>query len=189
MNQILEWLSGGDLRSDGLSGEVAEFVLNNPELVPDLFEGLFQREDIIRGRSADALEKVARIRPDCVEPYITELAVVVRSEKRMVVKLHLAMLFGDLAMYQENSAEMCEVLLKLLSDKYIFVQSWAISSLCVYARMYPEWKDLIIERVSPLQNSNSPAIRSRVRNALEILLNPSQPFPAGWIKSEHLRDL
>jgi len=189
MNQILEWLFGGDLRSDGLSGEVAAFVLENPGLFPDLFDGLIQREDIIRGRSADALEKVARVRPEYLEPYIPELVAITRSESRMVVKLHLAMLFGDLAMYRDKSREMCEVLFELIGDKYIFVQSWAISSLCIYARKYPEMRASIIEKIAPLQSSNSPAIRSRVRNALELLLNPSQPFPVGWIKSEHLMEL
>jgi hypothetical protein len=31
MNHLLQWLAGGDLRSDGVSNEVVEFVLANGE--------------------------------------------------------------------------------------------------------------------------------------------------------------
>ena len=64
MNQLLEWLSGGDLRSDGIPSEVADLVLEQLHLIPDLLEGLEKSEDVIRGRTADALEKVARERWD-----------------------------------------------------------------------------------------------------------------------------
>ena len=40
MNQVLSWLSGGDLRSDGMANEVADFVLENPTAFEDLFAGL-----------------------------------------------------------------------------------------------------------------------------------------------------
>jgi hypothetical protein len=40
MNQQLQWLSEGYLRSDGLSNEVVHVVLQVTELVADLIEGL-----------------------------------------------------------------------------------------------------------------------------------------------------
>ena len=45
MNQILEWLAGSDLRSDGMSNEVAEFVLKTPDILGDLLEGLREGDD------------------------------------------------------------------------------------------------------------------------------------------------
>jgi hypothetical protein len=36
MNPILEWLSGGDLRSDGMADEVAELVLKNPAMFNEI---------------------------------------------------------------------------------------------------------------------------------------------------------
>jgi hypothetical protein len=64
VNQMLTWLSGGDLRSDGMANEAAQFVLENPQIIDDLMVGLNEPDDVIRGRTADALEKVARERPD-----------------------------------------------------------------------------------------------------------------------------
>ena len=42
MNQLLGMLSGGDLRSDGLSDEVVALVLSNDELFDDLYAGLLE---------------------------------------------------------------------------------------------------------------------------------------------------
>ena len=63
MNEILQWLAGGDLRSDGMANEAAEVILENPELIEELFEGLSSADEVVRGRTADALEKVGRTKP------------------------------------------------------------------------------------------------------------------------------
>ena len=70
MNQILSWLAGGDLRSDGEASEVAAFVLANPQVFDDLLDGLTISDDVVRGRTADALEKVARSRPDLLNEHL-----------------------------------------------------------------------------------------------------------------------
>ncbi|MCK5314871.1 MAG: hypothetical protein KAJ53_07100, partial [Anaerolineales bacterium] len=64
MNQVLAWLSGGDIRSDGVSSDVAQLVLKNENLYSELLEGIWVDDDLVRGRTADALEKIARSRPD-----------------------------------------------------------------------------------------------------------------------------
>lgn len=67
MNQTLTWLSGSDLRSDGMANEAAQFVLDNPQVFENLFSGLPEPDDVVRGRTADALEKVSRGRPDLLK--------------------------------------------------------------------------------------------------------------------------
>ena len=47
-------------------------------------------------------------------------------------------------------------------------------------------RELIVEKVAPLQKDGSIAIRSRVRKALAILTDENVPFPTGWIKSNYL---
>lgn len=58
--KLLTILVGGDLRSDGRSNEVVEKVLEDPSLLPVLIKGLCVEDDVVRGRTVDALEKVAR---------------------------------------------------------------------------------------------------------------------------------
>lgn len=63
---IISWLQGGDLRSDGEADQVAQVVLDDMDLVVDVLSGLDYPEDVVRGRCADVLEKVARQYPDAL---------------------------------------------------------------------------------------------------------------------------
>ena len=54
MNELIEMLRGGDLRSDGQANEVAEMVLEHPGLFDELFAGLWESDAVIRARPAAA---------------------------------------------------------------------------------------------------------------------------------------
>jgi len=189
MNQILEWLSGGDLRSDGLADEVAAAVLKSPDLFDDLYAGLSESDDVIRGRTADALEKISRQRPDLIAAHLPEVIDLSRSDQVPMVKMHLAMIFGHLALYEELIDILQSALFDLLEAESVFAKSWAIVSLCIIGRMYPQKSTRIVNRISQLQGDKSVAIRSRAGKALNILTNPSASFPKGWIKSDRLKTL
>lgn len=188
MNQIIQWLSGGDLRSDGASNEVAALVLENPELVDELFAGLAHPVDVIRSRTADALEKIARSRPDLLLPYLPGL-LAHRHDSRPAVKMHLAMIYGHLAIYAEHVDALTAVLLEMIHDRSVFSASWALASLCILARLYPALRPDILKQISSLSGHPSIAMRSRVRNALNLLTNDRTPFPKGWVKSKHVKDI
>ena len=189
MGQILEWLSGGDLRSDGMSNEAADFVLTNPELFNELFEGLSVSDDVVRGRTADALEKISRTRPDMLVDHLPTLLKVAEEDHVPMVKMHLALIFGHLAMYEEQHRDLISMLLYLLEDGSVFTRSWAVVSLCILARVYPEKNSRILESIESIQRDSSIAMRTRARKAIEILTDSNAPFPKGWIKSDHLKDL
>ncbi len=189
MNQILTWLSGGDLRSDGMADEAAKFVLDNPQIVEDLYQGLSEADDVIRGRTADALEKVARERPDLLIEHLQEIVNLSAADSVPMVKMHLAMIFGHLAIYPGAVGKLIPALFDLLEDESVFARSWTIASLCIIGRKYPQECQRIVNRLSQLQGDHSTAIRSRVKKALIILTEPNAQFPRGWIKSEHLQDI
>ena len=189
MNQILEWLSGGDLRSDGLADEVAAEVLKSPDLFDDLYAGLSESDDVIRKRTADALEKISRQRPDLIAAHLPEVIDLSRSDQVPMVKMHLAMIFGHLALYEELIDILQSALFDLLEAESVFAKSWAIVSLCIIGRMYPQKSTRIVNRISQLQGDKSVAIRSRAGKALNIMTNPSASFPKGWIKSDRLKTL
>ncbi len=189
MNQVLTWLSGGDLRSDGMANEVAEFILDNPAAFEDLFVGLSEADDVVRGRAADAIEKVSRSRPDLLTDHLPEITNLSRDEKVPLVKMHLAMIFGHLAVFPELTEQLMPPLRSLLDDESVFTRSWAIVSLCIIARKYPQECQVVIELLVPLQGDGSIAIRSRVKKAINLLTDPKTQFPKGWIKSEHLQGI
>jgi len=59
MKELLRKLSGGDLRSDGRANEVAEKVTQNSQSLSKLAEALSGPDDVIRARTAHALEKIS----------------------------------------------------------------------------------------------------------------------------------
>jgi hypothetical protein len=64
MNDLLRLLTGGDLRSDGQANEVADFVMANPSRLNDLLDGLQDINDVVRGRTAHAIERISRTHPE-----------------------------------------------------------------------------------------------------------------------------
>jgi HEAT repeat protein len=189
MTQILKWLAGGDLRSDGSSNQVADFVLANLDLFDELIGGLRVEDDLIRGRTADALEKIGRAHPERFLPYLPELIRLTRSDPVPMVRFHLAMILGHLSMFDERKSEITDALLDLIQDKSVFTKSWAIVSLCIVGRQYPEKSEEILNRLAQLKNDRSVAIRAKIRYAIPLLTNSNQAFPVGWIKSDHLQHL
>jgi HEAT repeat protein len=80
-----------------MADEAAAFVLHKPALMDELYCGLEDPEDVVRGRTADALEKVARERPDLLRAQIDGLIKTVESDPIPMVRWHIAMIFGHLA--------------------------------------------------------------------------------------------
>lgn len=189
MNDLLQWLKGGDLRSDGASNQAAQAVLDHPELFEDLVEGLQCADDVVRGRTADALEKVSRERPDLTVEQFDLIIATLEKDRVMMVQMHLAMILGHLANHSETIPRSVAVLLNLLDDASPFVKSWAIVSLCIIARLYPTYREEITQHVAGLSNDASKAIRAKVRYAVEVLSNDTELFPKGWVKSSQLKEL
>lgn len=186
MNQLLEWLKGGDLRSDGLSQEVVRFVLKQPELLPDLLQGLLDEDEVIRGRAADAIEHLAREIPHKLIRHQTLLSGAMVNDPTPMVRWHLAMVLGHMALDWDEPEQACRLLMDCLSDRSVFVTSWAIVSLCVYARLFPALQERNITQVANLSGSPSVAIRSKVRKATQILRDHQVPIPRGWVKSSKI---
>jgi hypothetical protein len=69
------------------------------------------------------------------------------------------------------------------------VRSWAITSLCIIGRLYPEHIRVIVDAASPLVRDRSAAVSKRARRAIELMTIPALAFPKGWIKSGHIHSL
>jgi len=184
MNTILDWLSGGDLRSDGAADQVAEVVLQHPALIGDLIAGLDSPNAIIRGRTADALEKIARSQPDLTIGHLPLLLSLLKKDTVPMVRMHLAMMLGHFVGFSEYVNKTIPALMQALDETRVFTKSWAIVSLCIYARKYPCYWEEIAKKIAELSTDPSKAIQTKVRYAMEILSDDEIPFPKGWVKSK-----
>jgi hypothetical protein len=186
MTNVVDWLRANDMGSDGLSDEAAAFILDNPVLLEDLLAGIDDQVPAVRARTADALEKVGRQRPDLIRPHLPKLVDVTYRDEKAAVKMHLAMIFGHLAVEGELRGDLYEHLLHLLEEPGVSTRAWAIASLCILARLQPTYLPGVLKRIGELGTDSSIAIRTRVRMAVTLLTDPSAPFPPGWVKSHHL---
>jgi HEAT repeat protein len=186
MNELLTLLSGGDLRSDGLAEEVADAVLLNPKLFDQLMAGLELSDDVVRGRSTDALERISRTSPEYLLPYLARLIRLSQEDKVAMVRWHLAMIFGNLSFFPEITDDLVAVLFDQLADPSAFVKSWAVASLAIIGKGYLERRGEILDQIARLRNDGSIAVRTRANKALTALENDEIPLPNGWIKSRRL---
>ena len=185
MNGFTRTLSEGDLRSDGFANEVARIVSEQPALLPDLVEALSSSDPSVRGHAADALEKVARIRPREVLAFLTRILSSAVHDEVAMVRWHLAMVLGHLSTVAHDLSGARRTLLSLLKDESAFVRSWAITSLCILARNSPAQARSTAAKIAPLTSDPSPAVAVRARTALRLLSDPRTPLPKGWVKSSH----
>jgi len=179
MNDLLEVLQGGDLRSDGHANEVAGDVIQDPALFPLLLDGLDEEDDVVRGRTAHSLEKVARSLPELFDGLLSRLIKQALDDKLPMVKWHLTMLFVNLNL--SETGEVISTLYLLLEDKSVFVKAWTISSLTILALENPNKKNEIISKLKVLENDKSAAVRNRTSKALQTLKG-GEPLPKGWLK-------
>jgi hypothetical protein len=121
--------------------------------------------------------------------FLPDLIRAATEDRVPMVRWHMAMAFGHLSVFADHVPELAETLFFLLHKGTVITQCWAIVSLCILARQYPELVERTITAITPLNRSTSAALRSKVRNALPLLANPRVPLPKGWVKSPRLQHL
>ncbi|TET29808.1 MAG: HEAT repeat domain-containing protein [Candidatus Heimdallarchaeota archaeon] len=183
MNELLEKLSGGTLISDGRADEVVGEVLDDMSLLPKLVEGLEEEDDVIRGRAADALEKLSRFHPEKMASYLQIFMDLAENDPVPMVRWHLAMIFGRMIFSKEYTEKVIPTLLEILKEDSVFVISWAIVSLTIIGQKYPNKKTKILSGIEQLRSQPSKAIQSKIRNAVAVLRD-GKPLPKGWIKTK-----
>lgn len=165
---ILNEFTGGDLRSDGKANKVAEKVLKNPLLLKELIEGLHSSDNVIKMRTAHALEYISRKNPELLEP-VKPTLVNAASDTLPEVRWHLAQIFGNVPLSQKEQDVVVSILFDYLDGESILVKAWSIASLGVLAEKDGNIRDRIIQRIEPFQNDKSPAVRNRAFKALRNL--------------------
>jgi HEAT repeat protein len=185
MSIFLTTLSEGDLRTDGFANEVARIVAENPALLPELVEALHASDPAVRGHAADALEKVARTKIRDVAAFLPDILRSALEDDVGMVRWHLAMVLGYLAVIPEMGPTAAQALLALLADRSAFVRAWAITSLCLLARNAPARTEAILQGIAPLAADSSAAVAKRAQTALRLLSDPDEPLPKTWVKSSH----
>jgi len=87
---IFSALAGGDRRSIGCVAAVVPFVLDHPEQLPLLIDGMESQDEALRMRCADAAEKISIRRPDWFVPLRSRLLQLARTSVQQELRWHIA---------------------------------------------------------------------------------------------------
>lgn len=87
---------GGKKNTLGRAEEVVQIVLADRSHLDELYECLFEDDAWLRMRAVDALEKVCRVHPEWLEPYVERLLGEVAAIDQASVHWHLAEMFGEI---------------------------------------------------------------------------------------------
>lgn len=129
MNEILEKLSGGDLRSEGRSEEVAKEIIANPQLLNDLIQGLNSENKVIRGRVCMTMEIISRNNSELLKEVISQVIELAAKDTVPQVRWHIAEILGNVPINDNVIDRIVQILLEYLEDKSKIVKYCSVQTL------------------------------------------------------------
>lgn len=169
MHAILIKLQGGDRRSIGKVDEVVDLVLGSPPLFEELINGLFADDPVIRMRTADTVEKITLEKPDLLHPHKKKLIRLAGDTEQQEVRWHMAQILPRLILKSDDRKTIVEIFFAYLNDKSKIVVTFALQALADFAAEDKKLRPRVIRVLEGLNETGSPAIKSRGRKLLERL--------------------
>jgi hypothetical protein len=171
MHAILKKLQGGDRRSIGRVGEVVDRVLGSAGLFDELINGLFTADPVLRMRTADAVEKVSRVKPELLAPHKKILIRLAQEAGQQEVRWHLAQILPRLKLKPADRKTIVAILYTYLNDKSKIVVTCALQALADFAVEDRQLRPRVIRELENFSQTGSPAVQNRGRKLLEKLKN------------------
>ena len=168
-NKIITHLTGGDRRSIGRADSVAAMVAKNPKLFPKLITGLWDKDSVVRMRSADAVEKVTRENHELLDPYRKELLSLLAETGEQEVRWHLAMMVPRLSLNAEERKLAVSVLSHYLDDRSSIVKTFALQGLADLAEVEPSIWPMVTEILHEARRKGTAAMKARSKKLLKSL--------------------
>ena len=163
---ILRLLKGGDRRSIGRADEVAVAVSKKLAMFPELIEGLWSEDPLVRMRAADATEKITRSNPDLLRPYKRELLGLMAETKQQELRWHLAAMVPRLELDSKERELVRSLLNSYLGDRSSIVKTSALQALADLAAVHSSLRPEVIEILRQSTRSGTPAMKARSRKLL-----------------------
>lgn len=103
---------GGKKNTLGRAEEAVQIVLADQSRLDELYNCLFEDDAWLRMRAIDALEKVCRVHPEWLEPYVERLLDEVAAIDQASIHWHLAEIFRKV----ELTPDQCERAIVLMKQ-------------------------------------------------------------------------
>ena len=128
-SDIKQSLLGGDRRSLQGVDQVIAAALADPSALEALFECLFCSDAVVRMRAGDALEKIARIRPELLARFTGRLLGDVADVDQPSIQWHLAQILTEIELTPRQRQRAIAILKRNL-ERY---EDWIVLNLTLHA--------------------------------------------------------
>jgi hypothetical protein len=118
-------LEGGHANSLGRVNNIIEIVLQDKSKIDELYHCLFEDDPWVRMRAADALEKICRVHPDWLLPYIDKFQKELSESPQASIRWHLAQIYREVPLTDKQREHAQQWLQALLSDKVV---DWIVAA-------------------------------------------------------------
>lgn len=108
---------GGRKNSLGRAEEIVQIVLADQMCIEELYNCLFEDDAWVRMRAIDALEKVCRVHPEWLEPYVNRLLSKVATIDQASIHWHLAQMFREIKLSPDQRQRAITLMKRNISSK------------------------------------------------------------------------
>jgi hypothetical protein len=167
-------LKGGDLRSLGISNEIAASIHEQASF-DNLFACFYHPDRLVAMRSIDAVEKITRQAPQYLQPHKTELTALIHQACTKEFKWHLPLLIVRLHLSETEYGDVWTTLTSWALDRNEsrIVRVNAIQGLHDLLKQHPDLKTDYNQTIETLNNEKVPSIRARISKLEKVRLPSS----------------
>ena len=118
-------LMHGKPNSLGEVPAVIDMVLTDHQRLPELYDCLFNDDAWVRMRAADALEKICRVHPDWLEPYVDKFSSDLATSTQPSIQWHMAQIYRQVTLTPQQQHVAIKWLKQLVSTPDV---DWIVSA-------------------------------------------------------------
>jgi len=153
----------------GHAFDAAMRVLESPRLVRQLVECLWDEDEGVAGRAADALETVAGESPQIVARWKDALLGLLVEAGPIKLRWHLGLVVTGMRLTRPECRRVYVVLQSWLDHKSSIVKTCAMQGIAELTRQDLSLEDEALDLLRALSRSGTPAMRARGRILIEQL--------------------
>ncbi len=158
----------GKKNSLGRVPEIIEIVLSDKSKLDELYAAIFHDDAWARMRAIDAFEKVCRVHPEWIKPYIDKIQIDLSTSTQASIQWHIAQLYRQVELEQRQKDHAIEWLKNILSYEQAdwIVVANSMATLAYFVHQGTAAKSDLLNALTVQKNHKSKAVVKRVSELL-----------------------
>lgn len=159
---------GGKKNSLGRVNEVIEIVLADKSRLEELYQTIFDDDSWVRMRAIDAFEKICRVHPEWITPYIDKIQQELSASSQASIQWHIAEIYTQVELSSDQKEKAITWLKNLLGNKdsdWIAVSN-AMETLAFFVRSGDPSRADLVNVLRVQLNHKSKAVTKRAQKLL-----------------------